>query len=236
MTSTLHALHIVSTGMVFCSVISLITSYYLMVDHIALSVLIIVLKDGLLYSLLPILASMLWGENAMWAAFAISPIVALALSLLFIRLRFGAESFPYLLENTDTEVIVLEDTLTLDSCEHLSVPVQEAMQDQGCSTHTSIRAAQFIEEIGITILEKNAVRKTPIQIEISLIFEESSVLMIERDTGKIFDLTNPDQAVLGLGSYVLSELMSVQKEKAYFTTTGYNRNIIRFSVEYTGNN
>ena len=165
----------------------------------------------------------------MWAAFAAVPPLALALSFLFIRVHFGAAQFPYLLENSDTKIIVLDDTLTKDSCASLSVQVQAAMQEQGFSYRASNRAALFTEEIGLTILEKNAAEKKSILAEISLLFEEDSVLLIERDSGEIFDLTDPDQAISGLSSFILSGLMEAHKEKAYLTTTGYNRNMMRFS-------
>ena len=60
--------------------------------------------------------------------------------------------------------------------------------------------------------------------------EDDSVLIIERDSGKLFDLTDPDLAVKGLSGYILSGLMESHKEKAYLITTGYNRNMIRFST------
>ena len=93
------------------------------------------------------------------------------------------------------------------------------------------RAALFTEEIGLTILDKNAKGKKPILTEISLRFEEGSALLIERDSGVIFDLTDPDQAVSGFSSFILSGLMEAHREKAYLTTTGYNRNMIRFLQE-----
>ena len=65
-------------------------------------------------------------------------------------------------------------------------------------------------------------------IELSLFFEDDSVFIIERDSGKLFDMTDPDLPVKGLSSMMLSELMDAQKEKAYLVTTGYNRNMIRF--------
>ena len=55
------------------------------------------------------------------------------------------------------------------------------------------------------------------------------MLLIERDSGEIFDLTDPDLAVSGLSSFILNGLMAAHKEKAYLTTTGYNRNMMRFS-------
>ena len=226
---SIHAVRIVSFGMVFCSVFSLTTSYYMLVNHVALSVAITVLKDGLLYSVLPLVASMLFRENGMWTAFAAAPALALALSFLFIRYRYGAARFPYLLEHTNREIIVMDDTLTKDGCARLSERVQAAMQEHGYSARVAARAALFTEEIGLTILEKNAIRKKPIQIEVSLLFEDGSALLIERDSGEIFDLTDPDQAVSGLSSFILSGLMEAHKEKAYLTTTGYNRNMMRFS-------
>ena len=201
----------------------------MLVNHVGLSVAITVFKDGLLYSVLPLLASALFGERGMWAAFAVAPALALGLSFLFIRLRYGAARFPYLLENADTDIIVLDDALTRESCARLSERVQTAMQGHGYSARVATRAALFREEIGLTILEKNAKGKKPILIEISLLFEADSALLIERDSGEIFDLTDPNQAVSGLSSFILSGLMEAHKEKAYLTTTGYNRNMMRFS-------
>jgi hypothetical protein len=34
----------------------------------------------------------------------------------------------------------------------------------------------------------------------------------------------------GLSGFVLSGIMNAHKEKAYLVTTGYNRNMIRFSL------
>ena len=102
------------------------------------------------------------------------------------------------------------------------------MQEHGYSARVASRAALFTEEIGLTILEKNATGRKPILIEISLLFEDGSALLIERDSGEVFDLTDPDQAISGLSSFILSGLMEAHKEKAYLTTTGYNRNMMRF--------
>ena len=228
---SVRAVRIVSLGMTFCSVFSLTTSYYMLVNHVGLSVAITVLKDGLLYSTLPLLASVLFGETGMWAAFAAVPALALALAFLFVRLRYGAARFPYLLENADTKILVLDDTLTKESCVRLSQQVESALREQGFSSRTANRAALFTEEIGLTILEKNAAEKKAILTEISLLFEGDSVLLIERDSGEIFDLTDPDQAISGLSSFILSGLMEAHKEKAYLTTTGYNRNMMRFARE-----
>jgi hypothetical protein len=86
-----------------------------------------------------------------------------------------------------------------------------------------------VEEVGLTILERNSKAKQPVLIELSVFFEEGSVLIIERDSGILFDLTQSDVQVGELSSFILSGLMEAHQEKAYLITTGYNRNMIRFS-------
>ena len=71
-------------------------------------------------------------------------------------------------------------------------------------------------------------------VEFSLFFEKESVLVIERDSGEVFDITDPDAEIRGFSGFVLSGLMAAQKEKAYLTTTGYNRNMILFPNDPVG--
>ncbi len=228
LTPSIRAVRIVSMGMVFCSAISLMTSYYMLIDHVGLSVGITFLKDGLLYSLLPVIGSMLFGQTGLWAAFAAAPLLALALSLLYIFLRFGKARFPYLLEGTKRPILVLDDTLTRESCVRLSERVNKALRDRGFGDRSATQAALFTEEIGLTLIEKNKAVRKPLLVEISLLFEKDSVLLIERDSGVIFDVTDPELKIDGLSSFVINGLLNAQKEKAYLTTTGYNRNMIRF--------
>lgn len=229
LTPSILAVRIVSFGMMFCSAVSLTTSYYMLIDHVALAVGITFLKDGVFYSLLPLLGAILSGSNGMWAAFAIAPLLTLVISFLFIRLRYDKTQFPYLLETEGTDIVVMDETLTPDTCAHLSERVDEALQSHGYPGSTATKAALFTEEIGLTIIEKNEKKK--LQVEISLFFEKDSVLLIERDSGVIFDLTDPDMKIAGLSSFILSGLMEAHQEKAYLTTTGYNRNMMRFSKD-----
>ena len=71
--------------------------------------------------------------------------------------------------------------------------------------------------------------KKEILFELSLFFEEDSVLIVERDSGELFDATDTDMHIKGLSGFILSGLLESHKEKTYLVTTGYNRNMIRFS-------
>ena len=212
---SITALRIVSLGFTFCSVVSLTTSYYMLI--------------GLLYILLPILGGTLFGVNGMWAGFVVSPILTLVCAYLFVYLRFGRENFPFLLKDMGTEIEVMDDTLTPETAATLAERVGTSLLSHRYPNRAVNRAKLFVEEIGLTILEKNGRAKKPVLIELSLFFEGGSVLIIERDSGVLFDLTESDVQVGELSSFILSGMMEAHKEKAYLVTTGYNRNMIRFS-------
>ena len=228
LSSAIPAIRIVSLGFIFCSTVSLTTSYYMLIDRIAMATCIACFQNGLLYILLPIAGSLLLGINGMWAGFVIAPILTLICAMLFVYLRYGKNNFPFLLNDMDSEIIVMEDTLTPESATILSRQVESSLASHHYPKEIVNHAALFTEEIGLTILESNKQAKKPLLIELSLFCEADNVLIIERDSGKLFDLTDPDNQIKGLSGFTLSGLMEAHSEKAYLVTTGYNRNMIRF--------
>ena len=229
LSSAIPAIRIVSLGFIFCSTVSLTTSYYMLIDRIAMATCIACFQNGLLYILLPIAGSLIFGINGMWAGFIAAPILTLICAILFVYLRFGKDNFPFLLNDMDSEIIVMENTLTPESATELSRQVAGSLASHQYPKEIVNRAALFTEEIGLTILESNKQAKKPLLIELSIFYEADKVVIIERDSGKMFDLTDPDNQIKGLSGFTLSGLMEAHDEKAYLVTTGYNRNVIRFS-------
>ena len=230
---SMTAIRIVSLGFTFVSTVSLMTSYYMLIDRIKMATCFACLQNGALYMGLPILGGLIFGLKGMWVGFVISPLLTLIIALIFVYLRFGKENFPFILNDMGSEIVVMDDKLTAESAGKLSRQVTDALLSHGYHKQEALRASLFVEEIGLTVLEKNKQAKKSVLIEISLFFEDDSVLIIERDSGKLFDITDPDLHIDGLSSLIISGLMESQKEKAYLVTTGYNRNIIRFRREET---
>ena len=231
LTPSISALRIVSLGFTFCSMVSLTTSYYMLIDRIGMATCIACFQNGLMYILLPVLGALAFGMGGMWAGFVAAPILTLVCAYLYVYLRFGRDNFPFLLKDMETEIEVMDDTLTPETAAGLSNRVRSSLLAHQYMKKTADKAALFVEEIGLTILERNRQAKKPVLIELSLFFEEDSVLVIERDSGVLFDLTESDVQVGGLSSFLLSGLMKAHKDKAYLITTGYNRNMIRFPRE-----
>ena len=225
---SITAIRIVSLGFTLCSIVSLTTSYYMLIDRIRMATCFAILQNGLLYILFPILGSLIFGINGMWAGFIVASLFTLISAYVYVYLRFGKENFPYLLKDIDSEIKVMDDTLTTETAASLSENVKDLLLSHDYPKKTANHAALFVEEIGLTILEKNRKTNKKLFFELSLFFEEDSVLIIERDSGELFDISDPDVRVNGLSGFVLSGLMQAHNEKAYLVTTGYNRNMIRF--------
>ena len=226
---SIAAIRIVCLGFVFCSLVSLTTSYYMLIDRIGMATAIACFQNGLLYIILPITGSLLFGFYGMWAGFVVAPAVALTTAMLFVFFRFKKDNFPFLLKSLESDIEVLDGTLTPDAAVALSKEVSDSLLARQYPAGEANRAALFVEETGLTILDMNSNSKKPVLMELSIFFEEDSVLIIERDSGKLFDLTDPDVQVKGLSGFILSGLMASHQEKAYLVTTGYNRNMLRFS-------
>lgn len=225
---SITAIRIVSLGFMFCSAVSLTTSYYMLIDRIRMATCFACLQNGLLYILIPIVGSLVLGFNGLWAGFVLAPVLTLISAFTFVYFKYGKSNFPFLLKDIESEIIVLDDVLTSETAAKLSRQVSDILIKHQYSKDTITHAALFIEEMGLTILDKNRDKKKDILVELSLFFEKDSLVIIERDSGILFDITDPDQKIEGLSAFVLSGLMEAHKEKAYLTTTGYNRNMIRF--------
>ena len=225
---SITAIRIVSLGFMFCSAVSLTTSYYMLIDRIRMATCFACLQNGLLYILIPIVGSLVLGFNGLWAGFVLAPVLTLITAFTFVYFKYGKSNFPFLLKDIESEIIVLDDVLTSETAAKLSRQVSDILIKHQYSKDTITHAALFIEEMGLTILDKNRDKKKDILVELSLFFEKDSLVIIERDLGILFDITDPDQKIEGLSAFVLSGLMEAHKEKAYLTTTGYNRNMIRF--------
>lgn len=225
---SITAIRIVSLGFMFCSAVSLTTSYYMLIDRIRMATCFACLQNGLLYILIPIVGSLVLGFNGLWAGFVLAPVLTLITAFTFVYFKYGKSNFPFLLKDIESEIIVLDDVLTSETAAKLSRQVSDILIKYQYSKDTITHAALFIEEMGLTILDKNRDKKKDILVELSLFFEKDSLVIIERDSGILFDITDPDQKIEGLSAFVLSGLMEAHKEKAYLTTTGYNRNMIRF--------
>ena len=204
----------------------------MLIDHIGMATCFDCFQNGLLYILLPMLGAFAFWHQRHVGGFCRGPDAdaRLCLSVRVPALWQGRTSRSSS-KDMDSEIEVMDDTLTPETAAALSERVGSCPARAHIRKEAPIARRCSWRRSACPSSKSTRRRKKPILIELSLFFDPDSVLIIQRDSGKLFDLTDPDAQIKGLSGFILSGMMKAHKEKAYLVTTGYNRNIIRFPGE-----
>lgn len=223
--AAMTAVRFVSCGLVFYSIVYLYNSYYIFIAHEYLAVWMTVL-NGLVMPVALVLALGWKGPVYAWAALALAPVSAMAVFALQILLTHGRASFPLLLPAGREAKITMYD-LTLNEAEiaAVSVAIAEKLRAEGVAERIALRASLMTEEVFMAIRDRNAGRE--ILAEATLDLNDGVVLTL-RDDGEIFDITDTDQNVSSLRTFLVASVMEAQKSRMNLVTTGFNRNVFRF--------
>lgn len=221
------AVRIISLSMVFTSFSFLFSSFYLYTDHIPLAVTIIGIKEFISPLVLSVAGALLFRtETALWIFLALASALGVALSALTVRLHYGRQKFPLLLESHALRTHNYDFVITKENVTKIVEKVHDALiayLDEKMNVNVQV----LIEEMCMLILEKNDTKK-PIYAECTLIIEEENVRLIMRDSGEIFDITDSDARVSSFRTFIVASIMNAQARKVNLTTNGYNRNEFAF--------
>ncbi|MBR1875760.1 MAG: hypothetical protein IJ805_01480, partial [Lachnospiraceae bacterium] len=95
------AARIISLGFVFTSLLFLLSSYYLLFERIALSLMICALRDLILPIAMAVLTGEVFGLYGMFSGLAFAPFFAAVITAINIRRRFGRAEYPMLIPNEE---------------------------------------------------------------------------------------------------------------------------------------
>lgn len=213
----------------FCSgVLFLQTTYYMILEKIALSTVVTGIKDWLVPSVCLILFGMAFGLNGVWVGLGVAPFFSIILTLLFVYLRYGKEKFPLLLERDSKAVQIFDVEFSKDGIMKLRDQVETFLVDAHISPASVNRTLLFVEEVGMLTVEQNRGKKVSCECSVMI---GDDIQIIFRDDGVNYDPTNADNQVLSFRSYVVANLMLSTRDRRSFITTGYNRNMLRLKKE-----
>lgn len=77
----------------------------------------------------------------------------------------------------------------------------------------------------MVVRERNVGR--PVLAEVTVDLNKDPFSLVLRDDGIIFNITDADQRISSLRSYLVSNLMVNLPNRRNLTTTGFNRNVFR---------
>ena len=219
------AVRFVSCGLVFYSVVYLYNSYYIFIEHEVLAVWMTIL-NGLVMPIVLVLALGWLGPKWSWAALAAAPGTAMVLFSLQLLWTHGRDQFPLLLPPERDRKITMFD-LVLEEREIASVAaaIAEKLRAEGVDERVALKASLMTEEVFMVVKDRNAGRTVLAEATLDL---NDGVVLTLRDDGEIFDITDADQSVSSLRTYLVASVMESHKARMNLVTTGFNRNVFRF--------
>ena len=226
MSLAVTGLRIVSAGSVFVSLLYLSTSYYLLLDRIALGLGVSALRDVIVAVPVSVALGYVAGINGVFAGFAAASLIAWLVSSLFLRIRYGSDA-PLLLKPRERGKDALLYSLDVETEAIIATrdKLGDALEERGYDGRTVNRIMLLFEELFVLIYEKNPGVK--VQAECAVLMDNNKIRMITRDTGDSVDFADPDMEIDSLRSYVISSITnSISSQKQHLVTMSFNRNMI----------
>lgn len=219
---SVKVIRILAPILVAFSLANLYSCYFACIDKSSYSLFI----SLVVYFLAPILvvfALLSFSDVGLWIGLMSGPYLALISLVALILFRHGRAAFPLLLDR-EVEKRTTSYTLKLTDSAVVEVSRLVAEKLKAKDNRLAQRTALLVEEVLLAVRDRNAPKK--VLAEVSLI-EGENARLIFRDDGVIFDITDTDQRVSSLRSFVVANLMELEVGRENLTMTGFNRNIFR---------
>lgn len=220
-------------GLVFLSLLYLLSSYYLLIDKIKLGFVMSALRDVLVVTPVCVVLGYFFGIYGMFAGVAIGPALTYVITVLYIRFRYGKDNYPLLLSEKlkGFKHKFYEFKLNPESIVGTQHQVEKFLVENNIGKKTISKVKLLIEDLYMLIYEKNGVDKA-VYAECTVIIRETDVQIITKDDGVLFDLSNEDVVAGSIVEFMVSGYMEKLKDnKKYLTTMSYNRNTFKIKYE-----
>ena len=219
------AVRLVSVALLGLAIVLLFNSYYVFIGREKLaSIMTLLAVLGLPVALFPVFGS-LWGAHGVWTALGLSPALALGFVALYVLARGGRRGFPFLLPHDREDAIRVFD-LDLDPVAicGVSASVGAHLGAHGVDGRRVSKASLLVEEALMVVHDRNSGKRIKAEVTVDL---NDGLMLVLRDDGEIFNITDADARVSSLRGYLVSNLMTVIPSRRNLTTTGFNRNIFK---------
>ena len=219
------AVRIVSAALPSLALVLLFNSYYVFIGREKLSsVLTLLAVFGLPAALFPVFGSC-WGAHGVWTALALAPALALVGVALYVLACGGLRGFPFLLpRGRETALRVFDLALDPVAICGASASVEAHLEAKGVGGRRASKAALLVEEALMVVHDRNSGKCIKAEVTVDL---NDGLVLVLRDDGAIFDITDTDARVSSLRSYLVSNLMTAIPSRRNLTTTGFNRNVFK---------
>lgn len=194
-------------GSTFVSLLYLLTSYYMVIEQIAIGLVACAIRDVVFSLALVYVLGGIWGISGMFLGLTIAPALAYVVLIVFITMRYGKEDCPLLLSRIQGGADSYLFNLSSEPDEILSVQAQvkTLLEEHHLDKKTIHRATMLIEEMYLFIRTMND--NKAVLCECTVFFEPDGVRIISKDDGVSFDMADEDLSTVSLSSYLVASYL-----------------------------
>ena len=221
---------LITPGFVFVSILYLISSYYRLIDKIALSVFISVLRDAVAVIPAVILMGMAFGAEGLFSGVAIGSVIAYAFSVFIVVKKYGRGNI-LLLNDMEKEVksFIFEYRICPDEIVRNRDLLEQTLKENGIEQKKIAKTMLIFEETLMLIYEKNAGSET--MGECAMNIHQDRITLIFRDNGILMDLTDFDMEINSFRSYIAPVLLqNMVINSHHLTAMSFNRNCFEVAL------
>ena len=222
-------------GSTFVSILYLLTSYYLVIEQIAIGLVACALRDVVLSIGLSVALGMAFDQTGMFIGLAAAPAVAYALFMIFIRVRYGKKDCPLLLSKVPGDDRSYLFQLSAEPEEIIGVQkkVEALLAENSVDLRSVGKVKLLIEELYMLIREKNG-DKTVLS-ELTVFLHPDEIKIITKDDGVLFDISEEDVNVTSIAAFAVSSYMEkLGENRRHLTTMSFNRSAFVIKTRTNG--
>lgn len=220
-------LRMMSLTQIFTCRLYLDSSYFILVDKIALGVLDSIRRDLVPVLPLVVLGGLIGDIRGMFIGLMIAPPLGYYFSVLYIRKKYGWENYPLFiaeLEQKMSDVELYEFSIQPEAVTALRDEIGIALKEKGYQDGQINRVMLTFEELFMLIYDYNPGKEVLAECLVEM---GDMIRLITKDNGRIIDLTDTDRRVSSLRAYTLSNLIEVYTtQRSHSIAFSYNRNVL----------
>ncbi len=212
----------------FSSVVAFMTSHYLGVGRVALSVFMTIAAEFLLSAGCASAFCMAWGMDALWVGLPIGGALAVVLTGAYVWFS-DRRRFPMLLPDATCEAF----NVAFEPNEERVVAVRDEIErflvDKGVPPKTVARVMLLVEECSMALVDSAGKSSRRTIVEDSVFVGPDAVRLVIRDTGKANDITDANAEIGSFRQFVIAGMMEKFSDRRYLNTIGCNRAAFAFA-------
>ena len=219
------AIRLVSLNSIFVSLLYLLTSYYLVIEHITLGLVVCAMRDVVLSIAFIIILGGVFNLTGMLVGIAIAPAIAYILLMIYITLRYGSKDCPLLLSQVEEakNYYLFNISTRHDEIISMQKEIEMILNKHSVNKRTISETMLLIEEMYVLISQMN--NNKEVFVECTVFVHPDGIQIISKDDGVSFDMADENISTKSLSAYTVS--MYLEKKEftnRHLTTMSFNCN------------